>query len=71
VKPTTGAGGGSTKSIWLIYRCYVIFPHGVCILSIFLGRLTVAKQPSGGYTTYLPKYSFSLYLIKFSIDNFL
>jgi hypothetical protein len=26
------------------------------------GRTTVAKQPSGGYTTYYPKHNFLLYL---------
>ena len=29
---------------------------------LFFGRLTVAKQPTGGYTTYLPKHNFCLYL---------
>jgi NAD(P)-dependent dehydrogenase (short-subunit alcohol dehydrogenase family) len=29
---------------------------------LFFGRLTVAKQPAGGYTTYLPKHNFCLYL---------
>jgi len=24
---------------------------------LFFGRLTVAKQPAGGYTTYLPKHN--------------
>ena len=36
---------------------------------LFFGRLTVAKQPAGGYTTYLPKHNFCLYLTQMSLNK--
>jgi NAD(P)-dependent dehydrogenase (short-subunit alcohol dehydrogenase family) len=36
---------------------------------LFFGRLTVAKQPAGGYTTYLPKHNFCLYLVESVISK--
>jgi len=34
----------------------------VCILSFYFYRLIVGKLSTGGYTTYLPKHNFCLYL---------
>lgn len=46
------------------YQQYVqLFQRSRCVYPFhFCGRLTVAKQSTDGYTTYLPKHNFCLYL---------